>query len=50
MRRTITDPLNELIAVARSISDSGDLEHQIDIDRKDELGDLARSFNGMIGT
>ena len=49
MSRTITDPLNELITVARAISDSGDLEHQIDIDRKDELGDLARSFNGMIG-
>ena len=50
MRRTITDPLNELITVARAISDSGDLEHQkIDIDRKDELGDLARSFNGMVG-
>lgn len=49
MRRTITDPLNELITVARSISDSGELEHKIDVDRKDELGDLARSFNGMIG-
>jgi len=49
MRRTITDPLNELIGVARAISDSGDLEHQIDVDREDELGDLARSFNNMIG-
>jgi methyl-accepting chemotaxis protein len=49
MGRTITDPLNELISVARAISDSGDLEHQIDADRKDELGDLARSFNNMIG-
>jgi methyl-accepting chemotaxis protein len=49
MRRTITDPLNELITVARAISDSGDLEHRIDIDRRDELGDLARSFNNMIG-
>jgi methyl-accepting chemotaxis protein len=48
MGRTITDPLNELITVARAISDSGDLEHQIDVERKDELGDLARSFNNMI--
>jgi methyl-accepting chemotaxis protein len=48
MRLTITAPLNELITVARSIGDSGCLEHQIDADRKDELGDLARSFNGMI--
>jgi methyl-accepting chemotaxis protein len=49
MRRTISDPLNELITVARAISDSGDLEHQIDIDRKDEIGNLARSFSNMIG-
>ena len=49
MSRTITDPLNELITVARAISDSGDLEHQVDVDRLDELGDLARSFNNMIG-
>ncbi len=49
MRRTITDPLNELITVARAISDSGELEHQIDIERQDELGDLARSFNSVIG-
>ena len=49
MRRTITDPLNDLIKVARTISDSGDLEHEIDVDRKDEIGDLARSFNGVIG-
>ena len=48
MRRTITDPLNELISVARGISDSGDLEHQIDVARRDELGDLARSFNNMV--
>jgi methyl-accepting chemotaxis protein len=49
MRRTITDPLNELITVARAISESGDLEHKIDIDRQDELGDMARSFNSVIG-
>ena len=49
IRRTITDPLNKLIAVARAIGDSGELEHQIDTGRKDELGDLARSFDNMIG-
>jgi methyl-accepting chemotaxis protein len=48
MRRTITGPLTELITVARAISDSGDLEQQVDTSRKDELGDLARSFNNMI--
>jgi len=49
LRRTITGPLNELIVVAKAISDSGDLEHKVDVTRKDELGDLARSFDGMIG-
>jgi methyl-accepting chemotaxis protein len=48
MRRTITDPLSQLIKVAGAISDSGDLEQKIDVDRKDEIGDLARSFNNMI--
>jgi methyl-accepting chemotaxis protein len=48
MSRTITDPLKQLIGVARSISDSGDLEHEVDVNRKDELGDLARSFDGMM--
>jgi len=49
LQRTITEPLRQLIAVAREIGDSGDLNQHVDIDRKDEIGDLARSFNGMIG-
>ncbi|MFB3916932.1 MAG: methyl-accepting chemotaxis protein [Terriglobales bacterium] len=47
--KSITEPLEQLMSVARDIGDSGDLEHQIDIDRKDEIGDLARSFGNMVG-
>jgi methyl-accepting chemotaxis protein len=46
--KSITDPLEQLMAVARDIGDSGDLEHNIDIDRKDEIGELARSFSTMV--
>ena len=49
LQRTITEPLNGLIAVARAIGESGDLNQQIDVDRKDEIGDLANSFKSMIG-
>jgi methyl-accepting chemotaxis protein len=44
----ITGPLNRLIHVAREIGESGNLEHEIDIQGKDEIGDLARSFSNMV--
>jgi len=46
--KSITHPLGQLITVAREIGDSGDLEHTIDVSRKDEIGDLARTFNNMV--
>lgn len=46
--KSITEPLDQLMAVAKEIGDTGDLEHTIDIDRKDEIGDLARSFANMV--
>jgi methyl-accepting chemotaxis protein len=46
--RSITAPLNDLMNVARQIGDSGDLDHQIDLNRSDEIGQLARSFNNMV--
>ncbi|HET8668815.1 MAG TPA: methyl-accepting chemotaxis protein, partial [Terriglobales bacterium] len=46
--KSITEPLDQLISIAREIGDSGDLEHTIDIERKDEIGDLARSFSNMV--
>lgn len=48
LQGTITEPLGHLIAVARAIGESGDLNHRIDVDRKDEIGDLANSFKNMI--
>ncbi len=46
--RSITTPLDRLIGVAREIGDSGDLEHEIDSQRKDEIGELARTFANMV--
>jgi methyl-accepting chemotaxis protein len=46
--RSITEPLGRLIAVARKISNDGDLDHTIDIHRNDEIGELATSFNSMV--
>ncbi|MFB3813885.1 MAG: methyl-accepting chemotaxis protein [Terriglobales bacterium] len=47
--QSITEPLGRLMAIAREIGETGDLEHNIDIDRKDEIGALARSFSSMVG-
>jgi methyl-accepting chemotaxis protein len=44
----ITQPLNELMNVARGIGNTGDLEHNIDLGRDDEIGELARSFHKMV--
>ena len=41
----ITEPLNRLIHVAEQIGQSGDLEHTIDVHGKDEIGQLARTFD-----
>jgi methyl-accepting chemotaxis protein len=46
--RSITTPLSELIKVAQQIGESGDLDHEIDIRRDDEIGRLGRTFGGMV--
>ncbi|MFY9558713.1 MAG: methyl-accepting chemotaxis protein [Terriglobales bacterium] len=46
--KAITEPLNRLIHVAQQIGDSGDLDHTIDIQGKDEVGQLARTFDSMV--
>lgn len=48
LQRSITEPLRNLIAIAHAISDSGDLNQHVEVDRNDEIGDLANSFNNMI--
>jgi len=46
--QSITEPLNKLMRVARQIGNAGDLEHEIDVNRKDEIGELARTFTSMV--
>jgi methyl-accepting chemotaxis protein len=46
--KSITGALNSLINVAQQIGDAGDLDHQIDINRTDEIGQLARTFSNMV--
>jgi methyl-accepting chemotaxis protein len=46
--KSITEPLKQLMEIASDIGESGDLEHDIDINRKDEVGELARSFSSMV--
>jgi methyl-accepting chemotaxis protein len=45
---SITQPLNDLMNVARGIGNTGDLEHNIDLNRADEIGELARTFDKMV--
>jgi signal transduction histidine kinase len=47
MSRNITHPLKELTAAATSIA-GGDYSTIVGVDRRDEIGKLARSFNAMI--
>jgi len=47
--KSITVPLAGLMSVTNQIGTAGDLDHEIDIKRKDEIGDLGRTFNGMVG-
>jgi len=46
--KSITEPLNHLIEVARRIGDTGNLDQTIEIHRGDEVGVLAQHFNKMI--
>ncbi|WP_067929524.1 methyl-accepting chemotaxis protein, partial [Alicyclobacillus shizuokensis] len=44
--RSITEPLSELVKVARQIG-GGDLTRRLQVRRRDELGRLAKAFNDM---
>jgi methyl-accepting chemotaxis protein len=48
--KSITDPLSNLMTVAHKIGNTGDLDHNIEIDtqRNDEIGELARTFANMV--
>jgi methyl-accepting chemotaxis protein len=47
--QAITRPLNSLMTVAGEIGNSGDLDQRVDIDSEDEIGQLAKTFNNMVG-
>ena len=46
--KSITEPLTNLMNVARGIGNTGDLEHNIDLTSDDEIGELARTFHKMV--
>ena len=46
--RSITIPLQQFIQASREIGQTGDLNHHIDSTRKDEIGELARTFGAML--
>ncbi len=46
--RSITQPLANLMSVANGIGNTGDLEHNIELNRDDEIGELARTFHKMV--
>lgn len=47
--RSLTKPITRIKDAAREIAD-GDLDREIDLDRKDEFGTLAKSLNRMAST
>lgn len=47
--RSITRPLSEMVSVTQSIA-AGDLERRIKVKSKDEIGQLALSFNRMVAS
>ena len=46
--KSITDPLAQLITVAREIGNSGDLDQKVEVKTKDEIGELGQTFNNMV--
>ncbi len=47
--RSITKPLSEMVSVTQSIA-MGDLDHEVKVESKDEIGQLASSFNRMVSS
>jgi signal transduction histidine kinase len=46
LARTLTQPIRELTAATQAVA-HGDLDQQVSVRSKDEIGELARSFNQM---
>jgi signal transduction histidine kinase/CheY-like chemotaxis protein len=48
LKRAVLDPVTHITSHARQIGSTGDLTATLDLDRPDELGDLAREFDRMV--
>jgi len=48
LSRSYVKPIEEVVAVAQSVA-AGNLDHELNTERKDEIGHLAQSFNHMVG-
>ncbi len=48
LQRTVTRPIDRLVAAARSVSRDQDYSVRVAVDRQDELGLLAGTFNEML--
>jgi methyl-accepting chemotaxis protein len=46
--KAITQPLDHLINVARELGDKGDLDQEVDVSSKDEIGTLAQTYRNMV--
>ena len=46
--KAITQPLDHLITVARELGDKGDLDQEVDVTSKDEIGTLAQTYRNMV--
>ena len=42
--KSITEPLADLMKVTKQIGTAGDLDHEIDIKREDEIGELGQNL------
>jgi signal transduction histidine kinase len=49
IRRTVLEPLDQLTQHALAVGERADLTARLDMRRDDELGTLAREFDGMVG-
>jgi len=47
LAKSYTKPIEEVVRVAQSVA-AGNLNHELNADRKDEIGNLAQSFNFMV--
>ncbi|MEH6812908.1 MAG: methyl-accepting chemotaxis protein [Motiliproteus sp.] len=48
LRKLVTKPLTSVISTLRNIEQSANLNHRIDINSNDEIGELATNFNSMM--